>query len=176
MAALDDVNELLRAHRLVTGGNVGAPPIANGARVGASLLRAATTMISAALQTEVEGVFKQALPLTFDHFTDAERQRYWEDCKKSWGNPNPQNIRTLFFRLGFSDALDGLQWQNCPNANVVSTLDAINQVRNRIAHGQPLTVNAHPFRLTRPVVDRWCSFANVFTERFRPFILDQFEE
>ena len=176
MAALDDVDELLRAHRLVTGGGPGAPPIENGARVGASLLRAATTMISAALQTEVEDVFKAAVPLTFGHFNAAERDRYWDDCKKSWGNPNPQNIRTLFFRLGFSDALDGLRWQKCPNANVVTTLDAINQVRNRIAHGRPLTVNGNPFRLTRPMVERWRSFARVFCVRFRPFILEQFEE
>ena len=176
MAALDDVDELLRAHQLVTGGNPGAPPSANGARVGASLLRAATTMISAALQTEVEEVFKVALPLTFDHFTADECDRYWQDCKRSWGNPNPQNIKTLFFRLGFSDALAGLSWQKCPNANVLSTLDAINQVRNRIAHGQPLTVDGQIFRLTRPTVARWRSFAEVFVARFRPFIIDQFDE
>jgi hypothetical protein len=108
VAALDDVDEILRAHVLVTGGAPGAPPIANGARVGASLLRAATALISAALQTEVEETFKAALPLNFDHFTAEERERYWQDCKKSWGNPNPHNIRTLFFRLGFSDVLDGL--------------------------------------------------------------------
>ncbi len=176
MAALDDVDELLRAHRLVTGGNPGAPPITNGARVGASLLRAATTMISAALQTEVEDVFKEALPLTFDHFNAAERERYWKDCKKNWGNPNPENIRSLFFRLGFSDALDDLRWQKCSNAKVTSTLDAINQVRNRIAHGQPLTVDGQSFRLTRPIVSGWRAFAGVFMVRFRPFILDQFEE
>lgn len=97
MAALDDVDEILRAHQLVTGGARGAPPIANGARVGASLLRAAVTMISAALQTEVEETFKAALPLSFEHFTTDEQDRYWQDCKKSWGNPNPQNVRTLFF-------------------------------------------------------------------------------
>ena len=176
MAALNDVDELLRAHSLVTGGGPGAPPITNGARVGASLLRAATTMISAALQTEIEDVFKKALPLTFDHFDGDERERYWQDCKKSWGNPNPANVRTLFFRLGFSDALDGLSWQKCNNASVVSTLDAINQVRNRIAHGQPLTVNGIPFRLTRPVVSRWRAFGGVFIARFQPLILEQFEE
>lgn len=133
-------------------------------------------MISAALQTEVEETFKVALPLTFDHFTAEEQERYWQDCKKSWGNPNPQNVRTLFFRIGFADALDGLSWQKCTNANVIATLDAINQVRNRIAHGQPLTVNGNPFRLTRPTVARWHAYAGVFLQRFRPFILDQYDE
>lgn len=176
MAALDDVSEILHAHQLVTGGARGAPRIANGARIGSSLLRAAAIMISAAIQTEVEEAFKAALPLTFNHFTAKERERYWQDCKKSWGNPNSQNVRNLFFRIGLADALDGLSWQKCPNAKVIATLDAINQVRNRIAHGQPLTVNGNPVRLTRPVVGRWRSYAGVFLERFRPFILNKYQK
>lgn len=175
MAVLHDVDELLRAHTLVTGGGPGAPPIANGARVGSSLLRASTTLISAALQTEVEDTFKVALPLTFDHFSQDELDRFWASCR-GWGNPNPHNIRALFFRLGFSDALDGLRWQKFSNASVVTTLDTINQVRNRIAHGQPLTVNNQSFRLTRPIVGAWRAFAGQFVSRFRPLIIDQFEE
>jgi hypothetical protein len=175
MAVLNDVDELLRAHTLVTGGGPGAPPIANGARVGSSLLRASTTLISAALQSEVEDTFKAALPLTFDHFNQDELDRYWLDCK-GWGNPNPHNIKTLFFRLGFSNALDGLRWQKFNNASVITTLDRINQVRNRIAHGQPLTVDGQPFRLTRPVVGSWRAFAGQFITRFRPLIASQFDE
>lgn len=175
MAALDDVEELLRAHRLVTGGQVGAPPIANGARLGSSLLRASTALISAAIQTEVEATFQAALPLAFDHFTVPEQERYWTEAKKGWGNPNPHNIRNLFFRIGFSDVLDGLSWQKCPNASVITTLDAINQIRNRVAHGQPLTLNGQPFRLTRPIVNRWYNFAGIFLNRFRPFVVDQFD-
>jgi hypothetical protein len=175
MAALDDVDELLRAHRLVTGGQVGAPPIANGARLGSSLLRASTALISAAIQTEVEATFRAALPLAFDHFTVPEQERYWTEAKKGWGNPNPYNIRNLFFRIGFSDVLDGLSWQKCPNASVISTLDAINQIRNRVAHGQPLTLDGTSFRLTRPIVNRWYNFAGILLSRFRPFVVDQFE-
>lgn len=175
MPVLNDVDEILRAHTLVTGGGRGAPPIANGARVGSSLLRASTTLISAAIQTEVEETFKVALPLTFDHFSQDELDRYWADCK-GWGNPNPHNVRTLFFRLGFSDALDGLRWQKFTNQSVVTTLDTINQVRNRIAHGQPLTVNNQPFRLTGPVVRSWRAFAGQFIHRFRPLIVSQYED
>ena len=173
MPAFDDVDELLRAHRLVTGGAPGAPPLVNGARVGASLLRASTALISAALQTEVEESFKAALPLAFPHFNGAQRDAYWESCKK-WGNPNPANIKSLYFRIGLADPMSGLSWQKCNNANVISTLDAINQVRNRVAHGQPLTVNGQPFRLTRPVVARWRAYAEVFSARFRPHIAGQF--
>lgn len=176
MAALDDVDELLRAHGLVTGGAPGAPRIANGARLGSSLLRASTALISAAIQTEVEATFQAALPLAFDHFSDDERERYWTDAKRSWGNPNPHNIRNLFFRIGYSDVLDGLSWKKCNNATVVSTLDAINQIRNRVAHGQPLTLDGNPFRLTKPVVNRWKNFAGVFLNRFQPFVLSYFEE
>lgn len=173
MPVFDDVDELLRAHRLVTGGGVGAPPIVNGNRVGASLLRASTALISAALQTEVEESFKVAVPRAFAHFNPAQQADYWESCKK-WGNPNPANIKSLFFRIGLADPLGGLSWQKCNNATVISTLDAINQVRNRIAHGQPLTVDGQPFRLTRPVVARWRAYAEVFSARFRPHILGQF--
>lgn len=175
MAALDDVDELLRAHRLVTGGQVGAPPIANGARVGSSLLRASTTLISAALQTAVEDAFKASVVKEFDHFTADEYERYWTESKKSWGNPNPHNIRNLFFRIGFSNVLDGLSWQKCNNASVISKLEAINQVRNRIAHGQPLTVDGQPFRLTRPVVNSWNKFAEQFIRKFEPFVLESYD-
>ncbi|WP_436357458.1 HEPN domain-containing protein [Brevundimonas sp. CEF1] len=175
MTALTDVDELLRAHALVTGGTRGAPRIQNGARVGSSLLRASTTLISAALQAEIEDTFKAALPLTFDHFNQDELERYWSDCK-GWGNPNPHNVRRLFFRLGFADALDGLSWKKCSNATVITKLDTINQVRNRIAHGQPLTVNNQEFRLTSPVVHSWRAFAGQFVSRFRPLILDQYED
>lgn len=176
MSAFDDVDELLRAHRLVTGGARGAPPrLVNGARVGASLLRASTALISAALQTEVEGIFRDALPRAFPHFSDAQCKDYWDTCKK-WGNPNPANIRSLFFRIGLAEPLNGLSWQKCKNVNVIETLDAINQVRNRIAHGQTLTVNGKQFRLTRPVVQRWRAYAEVFSARFRPHILRQFEQ
>ncbi|MEL7300872.1 MAG: HEPN domain-containing protein [Pseudomonadota bacterium] len=176
MAALDDVDELFRAHKLVTGGQVGAPPISNGARVGSSLLRASTTLISAALQTAVEDTFQAAIREEFDHFSDDEYGKYWEASEKSWGNPNPHNIRNLFFRIGYSDVLDGLSWQKCNNASVVATLDAINQIRNRVAHGQPLTVNGQPFRLTRPTVNRWRNFAGLFINKFQPFVLSNYDD
>jgi hypothetical protein len=161
---------------LVTGGSVGAPPISNGSRVGSSLLRASTNLISAALQTAVEDTFKATIRMEFDHFSDDQYERYWQDAKQSWGNPNPHNIRSLFFRIGFPDVLDGLSWQKCSNATVVSKLDTINQVRNRIAHGQPLTVDGQHFRLTRPVVNGWNSFAGQFIRRFSPFVLANYDQ
>jgi hypothetical protein len=176
MPTLDDVDEILRAHVAIRDPGPGAPPIVNGARVGASLLRAATTLISSALQTEVEETFKEALQLTFDHFSAAERRSYWEDALKSWGNPNPANIKRLFFRIGFPDVLEELKWQKCTNVRVRDVLDTINQVRNRVAHGQPITVNGNAFRLTRPIVRSWRNFAGVFIDRFRPFVLEQYED
>lgn len=176
MAALDDVDEILRAHAALRKPGPGAPPIVNGARVGASLLRAATALISSALQTEIEETFKEALPLTFDHFSAVERTRFWEDTCKGWGNPNPYNIKRLFFRIGFPDVLEDLRWQKCTNGRVREVLDTVNQVRNRVAHGQPITVNGAPFRLTRPIVRSWRNFAGVFLDRFRPFVLEQYDE
>jgi hypothetical protein len=176
VAALNDVDEILRAHAALRPAGPGAPPIVNGARVGTSLLRAATTLLSSAIQTEVEETFKEALPLTFDHFSPNERADFWESTCKGWGNPNPANIKRLFFRIGFPDVLSGLRWQKCTNDRVRDVLDTVNQVRNRVAHGQPVTVNGHAFRLTRPVVSGWRNFAGVFIQRFRPFVLEQYDE
>ena len=173
MAALTDVDEVIRAHQFLVGPGPGAPPIANGARVGASLLHAATTLISAVLQSEVEETFRAALPRSFDYFNQDALDRYWSDCRQ-WGDPNPENVRRLFFRIGFPDVLAGLSWQKCPNATVISVLDEINQVRNRIAHGQPLTVKGRRFRLTKPKVVRWRNYAAAFLARFQPFVLAQY--
>jgi len=173
MAGLDEVDELLRAHSALVGPGPGAPPIANGARVGASLLRAAVVLISTALQSEVEDTFRAALALSFGHLNQTERDRYWTDCR-GWGNPNPENVRRLFFRIGFPDVLDGISWQKCQNKTVVSLMDEINQVRNRIAHGQPLTVNGQPLRLTKPKVARWRAYAAAFSTRFKPFVVQQY--
>ena len=174
MSALDDVDEILEAHSALLGGERGAPPIENGARIGASLLRAAVVLVSAGLQSSVEQSFKAALPLTFDHFNEDELRKYWGLCDR-WGNPNPANIRQLFFRIGFSDVLDGLSWQKCVNSKVVDLLDEINQIRNRVAHGQPLTVGGRVVKLTKPRVWRYRNFAVVFIQRFEPFVRDQFE-
>ncbi len=176
MSAIQDIDEVLRAHASLLPGGRGAPIIANGQRVGNSLLRAATTLISAALQTEVEETFKATIPLTFEHFDLLELERYWDDSKRAWGNPNSNNVRKLFFRLGFSDVLDGLSWQKCTNTEVVRLLDEINQVRNRVAHGHSITVNGNAFRLTKPTVHRWRNFTDIFLNRFRPFVLGQFDQ
>lgn len=174
MSNIQYIDEVLRAHSKLLPGGPGAPIIENGNRVGNSLLRASTTLISATLQTTVETAFAAAIPLTFDHFSPGECERYVEDAKKGWGNPNPANVRRLFFRIGFPDVFDGFSWQKCPQAEVVRVLDEINQVRNRIAHGQPITVNGVAFRLTKPTVVRWRNYTEVFIDRFQPFILGQF--
>jgi len=59
---------------------------------------------------------------------------------------------------------------------VREVLDTINQVRNRVAHGQAVTVGGQQFRLTRPIVSSWRNFASVFIERFRPFVLEQYDD
>lgn len=173
MAALDNVDELISAHRLVIGNSRGAPPISGGSRLGTSLLRASTILISAAIQAEVEETFKLAIPKVFTHFSQNQCDEYWEECKRGWGNPNPRNIKILFFRIGLADPLNGLSWQNCNNQMITNNLDSINQIRNRIAHGNQLTINGNSFSLRRKTVTGWQSFSRAFISRFRPFILNQ---
>lgn len=176
MAVLQDIDEVLRAHQAIRQPGPGAPQIINGARVGSSLLRSATLLISAMLQVSVEETFKAALVEGFVHYSDEERERYWADAKQSSGNPNPQNINRLFFRIGFNQVLDGLSWRKRANTEVLAVLDRINQVRNRVAHGQPITVDGNPYVLTRPIVNGWRNFGDQFCNRFHDHVLARYRD
>ena len=139
------------------------------------MLRAATSLISAAIQTEVEDTFKKATQKSFDYFKDEDLDRYWKACGR-WGNPSHGNIKSLFFRIGFVDVLDGLSWQKFRNASIVRTLDNINEVRNRVVHGQPLTIGGKGIRLTKPLVVTWQNFGTVFVKKFPEHVFRQYEE
>lgn len=144
------VDELIAVRQQQHGGGRGAPQIQNGHRIGASLNRSCIVMLSALLQTHVEDVFQEAAKRTFPKFkTDpASFDRYWNQVK-NWGNPSDVNITNLFLRLGAPDVFDGLSWQRAPTAEIKKRLGELNQIRNRIAHGnRQLTLNGQPYTLT----------------------------
>ncbi len=161
------VDELIDVRREQHGGGRGAPIMVDGYREGESINRSCIVMLSALLQGFVEDVFiecsKQVLPRLA---TDQAVEKYRKTFRR-WGNPNPNNIRALFGRIGIVDVLDGIRWRNCANATVLSKLDAINQIRNSIAHGRlEITVNGQPSRLSLIVVSNYRNFAEAFGNRF----------
>ena len=172
------VDEVIAARQALHGGGRGAPPIAvpgqadiPAQRVGAALNRSCIVLLSALLQTYVEGVYKGEAQHTFVRLVpDAQWNTYWAQLSR-WGNPSDSNIVTLFLRLGIPDVLAGLSWQRITNQRIRGNLKLLNEIRNDIAHGNAvLRFNNQPYRLTLPEVLRLRNFVQVFGERFEAHV------
>jgi hypothetical protein len=174
MAVLDlgYVDEIIAARRRLHGGGKGAPPLVGPkVREGESLNRSCVVMLSAQLQGYIEEVFKscavKAIPALA---TDAVWVAYWKQLDR-WGNPNPGNIKNLFLRLGVTDVLGGLSWNNCTNNAVRLRLDHLNQIRNDIAHGGALRVDNTAYSLTLVKAKAFRDFSHQFGQRFEAHAL-----
>jgi hypothetical protein len=170
------VDELIAVRQKQHGGGPGAPLILGGHRVGASINRSCVVMLSALLQSYVEEVFQDAAKRAFPALAADQPafDQYWKQMK-SWGNPSDQNIKNLFIKLGIPDVFVGLSWQRTPTTSVRWMLDALNQIRNQIAHGsRRLTLGGNRFSMSLAAVTAYrnmtASFANRFEAHVRTFI------
>ena len=162
------VNELITVRQQQHGGGQGAPPIQGGHRVGSSINRSCIVMLSAMLQAYVEEVFHAAAKRAFPALAanQAAFDQYWNQMK-SWGNPSDANIKNLFIKLGIPDVFAGLSWQRTPTASVTKMLGELNQIRNRIAHGnRHLTLNGNPYSLRLADVITYRNMTSSFAGRF----------
>ena len=136
---LDDVIDLLDAHRQLRTGNVGRQWGLGG------LNRAVVVMAVSAWEAYVEDVVLEAV--------DALRPAgaalgMWPAINATarsqvgrFNNPNSQKVRTLFQdTIGIADVTAGWQWQNCTPAVARTNLDAVMTQRHHVAHG----VNPRP--------------------------------
>lgn len=166
------IDELIAARRNLHGGNVGAPRrLVDGQHEGSALNRACVVMLSSALQAFVGDVFLSCSEKAFGRrLNPVERKAYYTTWNR-WGNPSDTNIVALFLRLGVTDVFDGLSWQGQSTSNLKKNLDTINQVRNRIAHGQPIQVNGQPYALRLYGITRWRNLADQFGNRFEAHAL-----
>jgi hypothetical protein len=146
--------------------------VGNGVRIGASINRSCIVMLSALLQGHVDSVFRLCAPIAFPEFsrTIDPFETFLDQARKA-GNPSPSNITTLFRRIGVPDAMAGLTWRrgrrhSISNAVIVSALDEINQLRNRIAHSLPLTFNGAPYSLSLVDVKRLRNIVEGFGQHF----------
>lgn len=169
---LSYVDELINARVAQHGGGRGAPPIAGGVRIGASINRSVIVMLSALLQTYVEDVFHQSAKQVFPALaaSDAVYQKYWSQMNR-WGNPSDGNIENLFIRIGVPDVFDGLSWQKTSKATIKTKLNKLNQIRNDIAHGAAqIRVNGAAYSLSLQKAREFRDFAEAFGARFEAHV------
>ena len=166
------VDELIAARRNLHGGGRGAPrQLEDGAHEGRALNHACVVMLTAAMQTYVGDVFLMCSEKAFGRvLADGERKDYAKTWSR-WGNPSDENIILLFRRLGIHDVFDCLSWQKQSTKTLKKTLNTINQVRNKIAHGQIIKVDNKPFNLTLNDIQRWRRVCGTFGNRFEAHAL-----
>lgn len=164
--SLGALDEVIRARRTLHGGAVGAPRLlADGSREGGALNKACVVLLTASLQAYIEEVFVECSVLAFGDFEEPQAKRYRKTWDR-WGNPSPDNIVNLFRRLGVDDIFHEFSWQGQSTATLKANLNTMNQVRNRIAHGDEIRVDGNPFQLTLNRIVRWRNIAERFGERF----------
>ncbi|WP_223631969.1 hypothetical protein [Rhodobacter sp. TJ_12] len=168
------VDELIAARRNLHGGSVGAPRrLVDGNHEGRALNRACVIMLSSAMQAYVGEVFLKCSEKAFGRTLEGDEREQYIKTWSRWGNPSDANIRGLFLRLGVNDVFDGLSWQGQSTTTLKKTLNKMNQVRNRIAHGEDITVDGKPFALTLYQVQRWRKVSGTFGERFEGHALSK---
>lgn len=163
---LRDFDEILAARDHFCPKGAGRP----AKRKGASLLRAGTVMMAAALEAYVEDIFDAGVDLIFAAATADERKSLKKNTSERLNNASVFKVNLLYFSLGIPWVTQSakLRWRNCSNASVRSTLDAIITTRNKIAHGTDAGV-------TKPQARRWRDFADQFPKKFDEVIADHIE-
>lgn len=168
------VDELIAARRSLHGGARGAPRrLEDGNHEGRALNRACVVMLTSTLQAYIGDVFLGCSHKAFGRqLIDDELKDYVRTWSR-WGNPSDENIIALFRRLGINDVFDGLSWQGQSTTALKKKLRTINQVRNRIAHGQDIRVDDQPYALTLNSIQGWRRVMQTFGERFEAHALSK---
>lgn len=95
-ARLADVDELVKAHGLVTGGRVGRP----AQRQGAAVTRAGIVLLAAAMEAFVEDLYEEAAKLLWPNASAADRKALFNDTSRRLNNADVRKTELLFFNLG----------------------------------------------------------------------------
>jgi len=120
------------AQRLVEDVGPGRPPQVQ------VVSKAAIVLLSAHLQGYIADIHAECAGKLFDGRVKDLAALIAEAPTR--GNPNPENITTVFASLGFPGMLDGIRWPKMSNSSVRKRLREMNELRNRIAHGSSETV------------------------------------
>ena len=86
---LNDVDELVRAHQQLTGGNRGRP----ADRAGAAVTRAGVVLLAAATESYVEDLFEEAAGLIFHGMSDEDFEKLYKNTSKRFNNATVHNVK-----------------------------------------------------------------------------------
>lgn len=93
---LDDVEELVSAHSVLTGGGRGRPR----ERQGAALTRAGVVLLAAAMEAYVEELFEESARRVFANWPEPDVDAFVEQTAGRLNNADAKKTGMLFFNIG----------------------------------------------------------------------------
>ena len=155
--ALLDVDELILAHEVLTGGGEGGQgaPIN---RQGQAISRAAIVIIVANLEVFIEDCFEAAAIKFYNPADPKELAVLFSQTSEKLNHPSLLKVDLLFFNVGISHISGHIRWASQSNANFKKKYSALLDLRGRIAHGRKPNVRLNYVR-------QCVAFVKKFAER-----------
>lgn len=158
---LKDVNELVKAHRALTG-------VGRGRRYeGAAITRAGVVLLAAATEAYVEELFDESADLIFAAMNQDELTRFKKATSGRLNNANVYKIELLYFNLGCLFVLKNIRWQKCSNDAFKKELNRFIDARHQIAHGKKPHLNLRSLLKWKDMID---NFAPRLQDRLRDHV------
>ena len=123
---LRDVDEIIDAHRAITGGGKGKP----AQEQGGALTRAGVVLLSAAMEAFVEDLFEEAARLLMPGRTEDEMVSLFKNTSRRLNNADIHKTQMLFFNLGIPWVLENIRWQKFSNNDFKSSVNRLVGARN----------------------------------------------
>jgi hypothetical protein len=128
---LSDVEEIIKAHENLTGGGKGKP--AGGQ--GAALTRAGVVLLSAAMESFVEELFKEAAGILYSKMSPEKQKTLFKQTAGRLNNADELKTNLLYFNLGCPWVLSKIRWPKFSNEAFIKSLKSLIESRGYIAHG-----------------------------------------
>ena len=146
---LADFDELIHARDAICPAGAGRP----AQRRGAAVIRSSVVLLAASFEAYVEEVYDAAVDLIFAGASQADRDQLKEDTSRRLNIASVFKVNRLFFNIGIPWIMQHNQvhWQKFSNQSVRDTLDELVRTRNRIAHGNLVSVR-------KPTAVKWRGF------------------
>lgn len=148
---LEDVARLLEAHQSGRHWRLEA------------LNRGAVVILSAQLQGYLADLFGEVSDYLLESRPQGRvfesRKVFVDEALRSFGNPSPDRVKSLFRYLGLRDVFTDLEWETLTSKDIRDALEKLIRLRNEIAHGKRPSIS-------KEEVENWTLFVSQFAERF----------
>jgi len=162
---LKDVDEIVFAHLIITGGQRGRPPLGRGA----ALTRAGIVLLTSIMEAFVEDIFEESAKLLLHGRTSRQTKELFEATSKRLNVADYYKTNLLFFNLGIPWTLEQVRWQKFSNKSFRKTLNKLVDYRNKIAHGSQPPVRIASLR-------KWRGFVLKYSEKLEEILSTVIEE